>query len=118
MAITVYHYPNCSTCKKALKWLDQHGVAHERVDIVQQPPSSQQLAAALTQGPLALRSLFNTSGQSYREGNFKERLPTLSQADALAALAQDGKLIKRPLVLGKGIALTGFDETAWKAVLT
>lgn len=118
MAITVYHYPNCSTCKKALKWLDQHGVAHERVDIVKQPPSSRQLADALTQGPLALRALFNTSGQSYREGNYKERLPTLSQSDALAALADDGKLIKRPLVLGEGIALTGFDEAAWKAALT
>lgn len=118
MVITVYHYPNCSTCKKALKWLDQHGVAHERVDIVKQPPSAKQLSDALTQGPLPLRSLFNTSGQSYREGNYKERLPTLSQADALAALAGDGKLIKRPLVLGKGIALTGFDEATWKAALT
>jgi arsenate reductase len=117
MTITVYHYPNCSTCKKALKWLDQHGVAHQRIDIVQQPPSSAQLAAARTSGSLPLRSLFNTSGQSYRDGNFKERLPKLSEAQALAALAEDGKLIKRPLVLGKGIALAGFDEGAWKATL-
>jgi arsenate reductase len=118
MTITVFHYPGCSTCKKALKWLDQHAVPHERVDIVQHPPSLAQLEGALATGPLALRSLFNTSGQSYRDGNFKERLPKLSEAEALAALTKDGKLIKRPLVLGKGIALTGFDETTWKATLT
>jgi arsenate reductase len=118
MTITVYHYPNCSTCKKALKWLEQHAVAHERVDIVQHPPSSAQLATALNRGPLALRSLFNTSGQSYRDGNYKERLPKLSESEALAALAEDGKLIKRPLVLGNGVALAGFDEAAWRAALT
>jgi len=118
MTITVYHYPNCSTCKKALKWLDANGVAHQRVDIVAAPPSQAELATALARGPLPLRSLFNTSGQSYRDGNFKERLPKLSEAEALAALAADGKLIKRPLVLGKQLALAGFDEAAWAARLT
>lgn len=117
MTITVYHYPNCSTCKKALKWLDARGVAHQRVDIVLQPPSAADLAKALAHGSLPLRALFNTSGQSYRDGNFKERLPKLSEAEALAALAKDGKLIKRPLVLGSKQALAGFDEAQWQATL-
>lgn len=122
MAITVYHYPACSTCRRALKWLDAQGIAHERVHIVDQPPKKAELARALKEGGLGLRALFNTSGQSYRDGNFKERLPTLSEAQALDALAKDGKLIKRPFVVGDGpdaaLALAGFDEAAWKAALT
>ena len=62
---------------------------------------------------MPLKKLFNTSGQSYREGNFGERVKTLSQAQAFDALAADGKLIKRPLVFGDGFALIGFDESAY-----
>lgn len=118
MAITVYHYPACSTCRRALKWLDAQGIAHERVHIVEQPPKKAALSRALKDGGLALRALFNTSGQSYRDGNFKERLPALTETQALDELTKDGKLIKRPLVLGDGIALAGFDEATWKRALT
>jgi arsenate reductase len=116
MALTVYQYPACSTCKKALKWLDQQGIAHHRVHIVEQPPSQAELQRALDQG-LPLRALFNTSGQSYRDGNFKERLPTLSPAEALGELARDGKLIKRPFVTGGATTLVGFSESAWAEAL-
>ena len=117
MALTVYHYPACSTCRRALKWLDQHGIAHDRVDIVQHPPSRTELQRILDGSGGPLRSLFNTSGQSYRDGNFKERLPGLSADAALNALEADGKLIKRPLVVGDGVALVGFDEARWAAAL-
>ncbi len=117
MSVTVYHYPACSTCRKALAWLDRHGVAHTRIDIVKEPPSRSVLARVLPQTGDNLRALFNTSGQSYRDGNFKERLPTLSRDQALDALAADGKLIKRPLLITKDGALVGFDEAAWKRTL-
>jgi arsenate reductase len=115
--IRVYHYPQCSTCKKALKWLAAHDVGVELIDIVKQPPSKRELREVLGTAGLPLKKLFNTSGASYREGKFGERLATMSEAEALDALAADGKLIKRPLVLGKGFALVGFDETAYRAKL-
>ena len=41
----------------------------------------------------------------------------MSDAEALAALAKDGKLVKRPIVdLGKTV-LVGFDEEAYSAAL-
>ena len=116
--IRVYHYPQCSTCKKALKWLAAHDVAVELIDIVKHPPSKRELREARASGDLPLKKLFNTSGVSYREGKFGERLATMSEAEALDALAADGKLIKRPLVLGKGFALVGFDEAAYRSTLS
>jgi arsenate reductase (glutaredoxin) len=111
----VYQYPKCSTCRKALAVLDSKGVSYESVDIVTHPPSRTQLAAALKQSGLPVKRFFNTSGQSYREGKFGERLPGMSDAQALDALAADGKLIKRPLVVGKGFVLVGFDAAAYLA---
>jgi len=113
----IYQYPKCSTCRKALKFLDDAGIEFESKDIVTSPPSKAALkkASKLAQEPL--RKLFNTSGQSYRNGGFKEKLKTMSDEQAFAALAADGKLIKRPLVIGDGFALLGFREDEWRQAL-
>lgn len=115
--IVVYQYPNCSTCRKALKWLDARGIDYRPIDIVAEPPSTALLVQVLERSGAELRKLFNVSGQSYRQGGWKERMPTINRTDALAALASDGKLIKRPLVLGDQVALIGFDADAWAAAL-
>jgi len=112
--LRVFQYPQCSTCKKALKWLAAHEVEFESIHIVEHPPTKTELKAALKGAGIPLKKLFNTSGASYREGRFGERLATMSEAEALEALASDGKLIKRPVVLGKGVALVGFDESAYE----
>jgi len=114
MKLMVYHYPKCSTCRKALAWLDARKVPHERVDIVATPPSKAELRRALKLSGLPVKKLFNTSGQSYREGRFGERLASMSEAEAIDALAADGKLIKRPLVLAEDFALVGFDAAAYR----
>jgi arsenate reductase (glutaredoxin) len=110
----VFQYPKCSTCRKALRYLDEKGVGYEARDITVTPPSKAQLRSALKQSGLPVKRLFNTSGQSYRDGKFGERLAVLSESEALDALAGDGKLIKRPLVFGDGFVLVGFDQDAYQ----
>jgi arsenate reductase len=113
-AIKVYQYSKCSTCRKALKWLDARGVEHDDVDIVTAPPKKAELQRALKAG-IPLKKLFNTSGQSYRDGKWGEKLASVSEGQALDALVADGKLIKRPFVLAGDDVLVGFDEAAYKA---
>jgi len=117
MAITIYQYPKCSTCRNALKWLTGRGIDVKSVDIVATPPSASVLKRLHQQSGLPLARFFNTSGESYRTGNFKEALKTMSEADAYKALAADGKLIKRPLVDAGDAVLVGFDEAVWAAAL-
>ena len=80
-------------------------------------PSAAQLKEAWRRSGKPLRALFNTAGQSYRQGGFKDRLPSLSDDEALAALAADGKLIKRPLLDTGEVVLVGFREEEWRAAL-
>ena len=117
MTIKVYQYPKCGTCKKALRWLDAHGVAYESIDIVAKPPSKTALKKHVATAGLELKRWFNTSGQSYRQGGFKEKLATMSAAEAIEALAADGKLIKRPVVVGDDFVLVGFKEPEYAAKL-
>jgi arsenate reductase len=111
--VTVYQYPKCSTCRKAIAWLEKKGIEHETIDIVKNPPSRAVLEQAAKVGGIDVKKMFNTSGESYRNGNFKEKLATMSDAEAFAALAKDGKLIKRPLVIAEGVAMVGFKEEEW-----
>ena len=114
MPLTVYQYPNCSTCKKALAWLKANKVAFTSIDIDKDPPSRAQLAAAQKLAGVPVKKMFNIAGGSYRDGDFKTKLPTMTDAQAFDALAKDGKLIKRPLAVGDGFALVGFVEDDWE----
>ncbi|HSC87786.1 MAG TPA: Spx/MgsR family RNA polymerase-binding regulatory protein, partial [Polyangiaceae bacterium] len=113
----LYHYPRCSTCRKARAWLDAHDVTVELIDIVENPPSREVLALVMRHADLPVAKLFNTSGELYRAGNYKERLKTMDKAEALAELAAQGKLIKRPLLVGDGVALVGFREAEYERAL-
>lgn len=99
-----------------MKWLDERGVKYDKVDIVTAPPAKATLEKAAKAAGVSAKKMFNTSGESYRAGGFKDKLATMSEADALAALAKDGKLIKRPLVVTSGKALVGFKEDEWREV--
>jgi arsenate reductase (glutaredoxin) len=114
MSVKVYEYEGCSTCRKALKFLDARGVAYQAVPIVETPPSKAELKTMLKHAG-ELKRLFNTSGVLYREMGVGEKLKTLSEDDALALLAKHGKLVKRPFVLLKDRGLLGFKEDEWKA---
>lgn len=113
MKVKVYQYPKCSTCRKALKWLDGRNVAYDSLDIVTTPPKKAELKKALEAG-LPLKKLFNTSGQSYREGGWGEKLAEVTESRALEALVADGKLVKRPFILAGDRVLVGFDEAAYE----
>lgn len=119
MAWILYEYKNCDSCRKARKFLEANDIPFERRPIRETPPSISELTTMLTCLDAELRRLFNTSGGSYREGNFKERLPQMEQADALAELAADGNLIKRPFFLNAAEkrGTTGFKEDQWRTLL-
>jgi Spx/MgsR family transcriptional regulator len=113
----VYEYERCSTCRKALAWLDKRGVAFERVPIVDTPPSRAELERMLKLQGGDVKRLFNTSGQLYRELGMGEKLKAgLSTDEALSLLAKHGKLIKRPFVLTGSGGAVGFREPEWKAL--
>ena len=114
--LQVYSYNRCSTCRKALAWLTERGIAHEVHDITLTPPSKDMLVAA-HQSLGDRKLLFNTSGQSYRAMG-AAAVKALSDDEALDALAADGKLIKRPFVeVNSSTYLTGFKPDLWESAL-
>lgn len=110
-------YPKCTTCKKAKKWLDEHGAAYEDRHIKEENPTVEELTEWYHQSGLPLKKFFNTSGMLYREMQLKDKLPTMSEEEQLQLLASDGMLVKRPLLISDDFILTGFREAEWEKVL-
>ena len=112
--LKVYEYANCSTCKNALKFLAKKKIPYEAVPIVDQPPTVAELKKMLALYDGKIGKLFNTSGLQYREMKLGEKLPKMSEGEALALLAKNGKLVKRPFALAGDKGRVGFKEDEWK----
>lgn len=95
-------YPKCTTCRKAKKWLLEHGVEFESRHIVEQNPTAEELADWYRESGLLLKKFFNTSGMLYKEFQLKEKLPSMSEQEQLSLLSTNGMLVKRPLLIGGG----------------
>ncbi|HEM5273879.1 TPA: arsenate reductase family protein [Streptococcus suis] len=100
--ILFYEYPKCSTCRAAKAELKSLGLEFEAIDIKSTPPSAEELKAWMEATGLELKKYFNTSGNSYRELGLKDKFDSLSLEQALNLLANDGMLIKRPLLIQDG----------------
>lgn len=110
-------YPPCSTCQKAKKWLDEHGVAYDARNIKEENPTLEELRSWYRRSGLPLKRFFNTSGLAYKSLGLKDKLPAMSEEEQLALLASDGMLVKRPLVVGEDFILVGFKAAEWETTL-
>jgi len=110
-------YPKCSTCRKAKKWLDDHGAAYDDRNIKEENPTAEEIARWRETSGLPLRKFFNTSGLLYKSMNLRDRLPSMSEEEQIALLASDGMLVKRPILVTEKTVLIGFREAEWEAAL-
>lgn len=110
-------YQKCSTCQKALKWLEEHKIFFEERAIVDENPTYEELKEWYGRSGLPLKKFFNTSGMLYKQMNLKDKLPEMTEDEQLRLLATDGMLVKRPLVIGEDFVLTGFREKEWEEKL-
>ncbi|MCF0154567.1 MAG: Spx/MgsR family RNA polymerase-binding regulatory protein [Veillonella sp.] len=110
-------YPKCTTCKKAKKFLDDHGLSYVDRDIKTDNPTAEELATWYPKTGKKIERFFNTSGLVYRNNNYKDLLPSLSDQEKFELLASDGMLVKRPLLVLDDRVLIGFKEAEWEEAL-
>jgi arsenate reductase len=116
-ALKIYTLAQCDACRAATKWLRARGIEFEERAIRETPPTPAELRTMLAAHDGNFRKLFNTSGLEYRALKLAEELPALTEAEQIALLAADGRLVKRPFLIGADVALVGFDEKTWAAAL-
>ena len=110
------HYPKCSTCQKAKKWLENNNISFAERNIIEETPTSQELKEWIERSGKKVKRFFNTSGLKYKELNLKEKLNEMTLEEKIKLLASDGMLIKRPLLVTDKEIYIGFKENEWKNI--
>ncbi len=113
----VYYHPRCSTCARALRWLDGQAIDVCRRDLLNEPPTEDELSEWVARSTQPLARFFNTSGRLYRELNLKARLVSATAEETLRILASDPMLLRRPLLVADGGVYPGFREAEWLQIL-
>lgn len=108
------YYPKCTTCQRAKKYLDTHGIVYTERNIKEEPPTYDELKKWHTTSGLPLKKFFNTSGMLYRSMELAKKLPEMTEEEQFNLLASDGMLVKRPIVVNGDTVLVGFKETDWE----
>jgi len=113
--LTVYHYPKCGTCRKAVRFLERLGHDLDLRDLVEKPPGEEELAGLIAMSGLPPQAFFNTSGEWYRKLNLKEATRTMDDREKIRLLASNGRLIKRPIVTDGRKTTVGFSEELFRS---
>ncbi len=108
------HYPKCTTCQKAKKWLVEKEQEFKERDIKEENPTKEELKAWHQKSGLPLKKFFNTSGMIYREMGLKDKLLDMSEEEQYELLASDGMLVKRPILITDTAVRVGFREKEWE----
>ena len=110
-------YAKCSTCQKALKWLDDNDYSYVNRPIKEENPSKDEIMKWHKLSGLDIKKFFNTSGLVYKDLKLSERLKNMSLDEKYELLASNGMLVKRPLLVTEDCAYPGFNEEIWRSIL-
>jgi arsenate reductase len=112
--IILYGIRNCDTVKKALRWLDEHGVAYTFHDFkkagVPEDGLDRWIAA------VGWQKLVNRQGTTWRKLGPEVQAGVTDAASARRLMLEQPSVIKRPVVEAAGQVLVGFDEAAYQAL--
>lgn len=105
-AVRFLHKPNCTTCRKAKKYLERHGVALHFRDLGKDRLTPAELEDLI--GRQDYTMFLNPRNETYRRKNMKTKPP--SRREAIRMMASEPNLIRRPIVVAGGRVIIGFDE--------
>ncbi len=106
MSVVIYHNPRCSKSRQTLALLEENGVEPQIVKYLDTPPSVETLKQLFQQLELdSVRAMMRTKEAIYKELSLGEA--TVSDDDLFKAMAENPKLIERPIVINNGKAKHG-----------
>lgn len=105
MDLTLYHNPRCSKSRQALALLQARGIRPRIVEYLKTPPSAAEIERILRLLNLEPRGLMRRGEAEYAALNLDD--PALGRAELIQAMAENPKLIERPILLGKDKAALG-----------
>jgi len=106
MMLTIYTLKNCDTCKKALKWLEQNGIAYKNHDV--RADGLSQETIQLIVSTLGWETALNRRSTTWRSLSEAEK-SDIDNTKAMTLIAENPTLLKRPVFIMDNEMFAGFD---------
>lgn len=106
--ITFYWSPNCSTCQKAKKFVERHGIKDFELRDIKENPLSPVEVVRLVEMLGGANELFSRRAVKYREMKLNER--ELSETEMIDLMISEYTFLKRPILVIGDQAIAGFFE--------
>lgn len=110
--IHIYGIKNCGSVKKAFQFFDAHSLAYTFHDFKTSPVSRDVIQNWVDRSDVA--TLLNTKGTTYRTLNLKSL--DLDENGKIGWMAQENRLIKRPVIEYEGTLLIGFNPSQYEGI--
>lgn len=111
--ITLICLKTCGTCRGLEKVLKEKDISYQYREITEKPPSASELTEWKEKTKLPITRFLNSSGTKYRETGLAQKRQNMSVQELFDTIAQDGMLIKRPIVLEGDEVYIGPDAIEW-----
>jgi Spx/MgsR family transcriptional regulator len=109
----IYGIKACDTMKKARAWLDQRGVSAEFHDYKSEGVTRDRLESWA--GQVGWETLLNRAGTTFRKLTDDDKAD-LDREKAIALMAAQPSLIKRPVLEANGRLIVGFKPEIYESV--
>ncbi len=104
MSVKIYHNPRCSKSRQTLALLKENGIEPKIIEYLKTPPSIDEIRNLLEILGIEARQLMRTGEGIYKELGLKSEN---SESKLIQAMANNPKLIERPIVVNGKKAVIG-----------
>jgi len=102
---TIYHNPRCSKSRASLELLEKQNPDFEIIKYLETPPSEAELKALVAMLGITPKELVRTGETIFKELGLDKK--DLSEDEWISIMAENPKLIERPIVVHNGKAAIG-----------
>ena len=102
--VTIWHNPECSKSRAAMEILEKNNCKTEIVKYLEVTPDTAQIKTILKMLGITPRELMRQKEDIYKEMKLKEET---DENKLITAMAQNPKLIERPIIIKDGHAIIG-----------
>lgn len=106
--ITFYWLENCSTCRKAKRYLERHDIKNYKTRDIKENPLTRDEIVNLSKMLGGAENLFSRRAVKYREMKLNER--EITATEMIDLMAGEYTFLKRPVLVIDGKAVAGFFE--------
>lgn len=106
--LKVYGLKNCDTCRKALKWLEAEAIGHTFLDVRKDGVTVADVKGWAAE--VGVEVLLNRRGTTWRKLSDADKAQAENDAGAIALMADQPSLIKRPVFVNGKKIMVGFAD--------